>query len=173
MRCFIWLTLNGGLIISRLLADVGTVIPVNDLFGSESPSYTKGEKQSRCRLASLYRLVDLFNWARFTSSYITVSTASPSFQVCGVAPACPDLYSQSYFQKCYIIYGFFGESQIASSPKAEAGSDVWDRTSVEMLAGDRAGEGAPTHTTIFKFVRAKEALFLQLPAPLNLLNRLS
>lgn len=99
MRCFIWLTLNGGLIISRLLADVGTVIPVNDLFGSESPSYTKGEKQSRCRLASLYRLVDLFNWARFTSSYVTVSTASPSFQVCGVAPGCPALYSQSYFQK--------------------------------------------------------------------------
>lgn len=107
MRCFIWLTLNGGLIISRLLADVGTVIPVNDLFGSESPSYTKGEKQSRCRLASLYRLVDLFNWARFTSSYITVSTASPSFQVRGVAPGCPALYSQSYFQKRYIIYGFF------------------------------------------------------------------
>ncbi|CAG05047.1 unnamed protein product [Tetraodon nigroviridis] len=50
----------------------GTVTPVNDLFGNESPSYTKGEKQSRCRLASLYRLVDLFSWARFTSSYITV-----------------------------------------------------------------------------------------------------
>lgn len=50
----------------------GMVTPVNDLFGIESPSFTKGEKQSRCRLASLYRLVDLFSWARFTSSYITV-----------------------------------------------------------------------------------------------------
>ncbi|XP_045927251.1 adducin 3 (gamma) b isoform X2 [Micropterus dolomieu] len=50
----------------------GMVTPVNDLYGIESPSFTKGEKQSRCRLASLYRLVDLFNWARFTSSYITV-----------------------------------------------------------------------------------------------------
>lgn len=56
----------------------GTVTPVNDLYGIESPSYAKGEKQSRCRLASLYRLVDLFSWARFTSSYITVSTTSPS-----------------------------------------------------------------------------------------------
>ncbi|XP_026210316.1 adducin 3 (gamma) b [Anabas testudineus] len=50
----------------------GTVTPVNDLYGIESPSFAKGEKQSRCRLASLYRLVDLFSWARFTSSYITV-----------------------------------------------------------------------------------------------------
>uniref|UniRef100_A0A3B4YU93 Gamma-adducin-like n=1 Tax=Stegastes partitus TaxID=144197 RepID=A0A3B4YU93_9TELE len=50
----------------------GMVTPVNDLYGVESPSFAKGEKQSRCRLASLYRLVDLFSWARFTSSYITV-----------------------------------------------------------------------------------------------------
>uniref|UniRef100_G3P4E9 Adducin 3 (gamma) b n=1 Tax=Gasterosteus aculeatus aculeatus TaxID=481459 RepID=G3P4E9_GASAC len=51
---------------------IGMVTPVNDLFGVESPSFAKGEKQSRCRLASLYRLVDLFSWARFTSSYNTV-----------------------------------------------------------------------------------------------------
>ncbi|XP_069548905.1 gamma-adducin-like isoform X1 [Brachyistius frenatus] len=50
----------------------GMVTPVNDLYGIESPSFAKGERQSRCRLASLYRLVDLFSWARFTSSYITV-----------------------------------------------------------------------------------------------------
>ncbi|KAM4591869.1 gamma-adducin-like [Odontesthes bonariensis] len=50
----------------------GMVAPVNDLYGTESPSFAKGEKQSRSRLASLYRLVDLFSWARFTSSYITV-----------------------------------------------------------------------------------------------------
>lgn len=81
------------------MAGFGTVTPVNDLFGNESPSYTKGEKQSRCRLASLYRLVDLFSWARFTSSYITVSATSPSFLVCGTAPGRPCLYSQPYFQK--------------------------------------------------------------------------
>ncbi|XP_071754846.1 gamma-adducin-like [Centroberyx gerrardi] len=51
---------------------LGMVSPVNDLYGIESPSFAKGEKQSRCKLASLYRLVDLFSWARFTSSYITV-----------------------------------------------------------------------------------------------------
>ncbi|XP_061600722.1 adducin 3 (gamma) b [Cololabis saira] len=51
---------------------LGMVTPVNDLYGIESPSFAKGEKQSRCRLASLYRLVDLFSWDRFTSSYNTV-----------------------------------------------------------------------------------------------------
>jgi len=61
-----------------LVAGFGMVAPVNDLYGTESPSFAKGEKQSRCRLSSLYRLVDLFSWARFTSSYITVSTTSLS-----------------------------------------------------------------------------------------------
>lgn len=51
---------------------LGMVTPVNDLYGIESPSFVKGEKLNRCRLASLYRLVDLFSWARFTSSYITL-----------------------------------------------------------------------------------------------------
>lgn len=61
-----------------LVPGFGMVSPVNDLYGIETPSFAKGEKQSRCRLASLYRLVDLFSWARFTSSYITVSTTSQS-----------------------------------------------------------------------------------------------
>ncbi|XP_029927059.1 gamma-adducin-like [Myripristis murdjan] len=51
---------------------LGMVTPVNDLYGIESPTFAKGEKQNRCKLASLYRLVDLLSWARFTSSYITV-----------------------------------------------------------------------------------------------------
>ncbi|XP_075894358.1 adducin 3 (gamma) b [Nelusetta ayraudi] len=50
----------------------GMVTPVNDLYGIESPSFTKGEKHSRCKLASLYRLIDVFSWAKFTNSYITV-----------------------------------------------------------------------------------------------------
>lgn len=58
------------------LAGIGMVTPVNDLFGMESPSFAKGERQSRCGLAGLYRLVDLFSWARFTTSYNTVSTTS-------------------------------------------------------------------------------------------------
>lgn len=51
---------------------LGMVSPINDLFSAESGSMVKGEKQVRCKLASLYRLVDLFSWAHFSNAYITV-----------------------------------------------------------------------------------------------------
>ncbi|XP_072527636.1 adducin 3 (gamma) a isoform X4 [Salminus brasiliensis] len=51
---------------------LGMVTPINDLFGAESSNLVKGEKQTRCKLASLYRLVDLFSWAHFANSYVTV-----------------------------------------------------------------------------------------------------
>ncbi|XP_051979743.1 gamma-adducin-like isoform X1 [Xyrauchen texanus] len=51
---------------------LGMVTPINDLFSVESSTMVKGEKQTRCKLASLYRLVDLFSWVHFTSCYITV-----------------------------------------------------------------------------------------------------
>ncbi|XP_049327060.1 adducin 3 (gamma) a isoform X2 [Astyanax mexicanus] len=51
---------------------LGMVTPINDLFGGEFSNLVKGEKQTRCKLAALYRLVDLFSWAHFSSSYITV-----------------------------------------------------------------------------------------------------
>lgn len=50
---------------------LGMVTPINDLYGVESSSMVKGEKLTRCKLASLYRLVDLFSWAHFANSYIT------------------------------------------------------------------------------------------------------
>ncbi|XP_055072819.2 adducin 3 (gamma) a isoform X1 [Misgurnus anguillicaudatus] len=51
---------------------LGMVTPINDMFGVETNSMVKGEKQIRCKLASLYRLVDLFSWAHFTNCYVTV-----------------------------------------------------------------------------------------------------
>ncbi|XP_077379686.1 adducin 3 (gamma) a isoform X2 [Festucalex cinctus] len=50
---------------------LGMVTPINDLYNVEASAMVKGEKLTRCKLASLYRLVDLFNWAHFASSYIT------------------------------------------------------------------------------------------------------
>ncbi|KAM9770264.1 adducin 3 (gamma) a isoform 2-T4 [Menidia menidia] len=50
---------------------LGMVTPINDLYGAESSTMVKGEKLTRCKLASLYRLVDLFSWAHFANSYIT------------------------------------------------------------------------------------------------------
>uniref|UniRef100_A0A8C3HFV6 Adducin 3 n=1 Tax=Chrysemys picta bellii TaxID=8478 RepID=A0A8C3HFV6_CHRPI len=51
---------------------VGMVTPINDLPGIDTTSFVKGEKLTRCKLASLYRLADLFGWAHLANSYITV-----------------------------------------------------------------------------------------------------
>ncbi|XP_036953987.1 adducin 3 (gamma) a isoform X1 [Acanthopagrus latus] len=50
---------------------MGMVTPINDMYGVETSTMVKGEKLTRCKLASLYRLVDLFSWAHFANSYIT------------------------------------------------------------------------------------------------------
>ncbi|XP_008946406.1 PREDICTED: gamma-adducin isoform X1 [Merops nubicus] len=50
----------------------GMITPINDLPGIDTSSYVKGEKLTRCKLASLYRLADLFGWAHLPNAYITV-----------------------------------------------------------------------------------------------------
>ncbi|CAG01302.1 unnamed protein product, partial [Tetraodon nigroviridis] len=50
---------------------LGMVAPINDMFGAEYATMVKGEKQTRCKLASLYRLVDLFGWAHLGNAYVT------------------------------------------------------------------------------------------------------
>lgn len=51
---------------------LGMVTPVNDLRGSDSTSYDKGEKTLRCKLAAFYRLADLFNWSELIYNHLTV-----------------------------------------------------------------------------------------------------
>ncbi|XP_030058636.1 gamma-adducin isoform X2 [Microcaecilia unicolor] len=51
---------------------LGMVTPINDLHILGDTSFAKGEKLARCKLASMYRLADLFGWAHLTNSYITV-----------------------------------------------------------------------------------------------------
>ncbi|NXJ05376.1 ADDG protein, partial [Odontophorus gujanensis] len=50
----------------------GMITPINDLPGVDTSSFVKGEKLTRCKLASLYRLADLFGWAHLPNAYITV-----------------------------------------------------------------------------------------------------
>ncbi|NXI65752.1 ADDG protein, partial [Anseranas semipalmata] len=50
----------------------GMVTPINDLPGIDTSLFVKGEKLTRCKLASLYRLADLFGWAHLPNAYITV-----------------------------------------------------------------------------------------------------
>ncbi|XP_038827291.1 alpha-adducin-like isoform X5 [Salvelinus namaycush] len=52
------------------------VTPVNDLRGSDSISYEKGEKLLRCKLAAFYRLTDLFGWSQLIYNHVTVRVNS-------------------------------------------------------------------------------------------------
>ncbi|UYV68604.1 add-1 [Cordylochernes scorpioides] len=49
-----------------------TAIPINDIRGVDGLRYAKGEKLLRCKLASLYRLLDLYGWADSMANNITV-----------------------------------------------------------------------------------------------------
>lgn len=47
------------------------VVPINDIRGVESMGYAKGEKILRCKLAAVYRLMDLYGWAQGVGNLIT------------------------------------------------------------------------------------------------------
>uniref|UniRef100_A0A8C3YQP8 Alpha-adducin n=1 Tax=Catagonus wagneri TaxID=51154 RepID=A0A8C3YQP8_9CETA len=65
---------QGGM--AALNLSLGMVTPVNDLRGSDSIAYDKGEKLLRCKLAALYRLADLFGWSHLIYNHITTRVSS-------------------------------------------------------------------------------------------------
>ncbi|XP_054612769.1 alpha-adducin isoform X4 [Dunckerocampus dactyliophorus] len=65
---------QGGM--AALSMSLGMVTPVNDLRGSDSISYDKGEKLLRCKLAAFYRLTDLFGWSQLIYNHLTVRVNS-------------------------------------------------------------------------------------------------
>lgn len=52
-------------------ARAASVIPINDLRGVESLGFAKGEKLLRCKLAALYRVVDLCGWSHGIFNHIS------------------------------------------------------------------------------------------------------
>lgn len=48
------------------------VIPINDIRGVDGLRYAKGEKLLRCKLAGVYRLIDLYGWSESMFNHITV-----------------------------------------------------------------------------------------------------
>nr|XP_027213493.1 protein hu-li tai shao-like isoform X1 [Penaeus vannamei]XP_027213500.1 protein hu-li tai shao-like isoform X1 [Penaeus vannamei]XP_027213509.1 protein hu-li tai shao-like isoform X1 [Penaeus vannamei]XP_027213515.1 protein hu-li tai shao-like isoform X1 [Penaeus vannamei] len=47
------------------------VIPINDIRGMESLSFAKGEKLLRCKLAAVYRLIDMHGWTQSIYNHCT------------------------------------------------------------------------------------------------------
>merc|ERR1719499_2051575 len=52
-------------------AATSCVIPINDIRGIDSMVYAKGEKQLRCKLAAVYRLIDLHGWTQGIYNHVT------------------------------------------------------------------------------------------------------
>lgn len=74
---------------------LGMVTPVNDLRGSDSTSYDKGEKTLRCKLAAFYRLADLFNWSELIYNHLTVRWRWLPLE---------DRFDPFYTSFCYVKY---------------------------------------------------------------------
>jgi len=47
------------------------VVPINDIRGIDSMVYAKGEKLLRCKLAAVYRLIELYGWTQGIYNHVT------------------------------------------------------------------------------------------------------
>uniref|UniRef100_A0A8D9BH83 Protein hu-li tai shao n=1 Tax=Cacopsylla melanoneura TaxID=428564 RepID=A0A8D9BH83_9HEMI len=56
---------------TNLFRSSNCVAPINDIRGVESMGYAKGEKILRCKVAAVYRLMDLYGWTQNIQNHIT------------------------------------------------------------------------------------------------------
>jgi len=54
------------------------VVPINDIRGIDSMVYAKGEKHLRCKLASVYRLIDIKGWTQGIYNHVTARVSQDS-----------------------------------------------------------------------------------------------
>ena len=47
------------------------MVPINDIRGIDSMKYAKGEKVLRCKLAAVYRLIQLQGWTQGIYNHVT------------------------------------------------------------------------------------------------------
>lgn len=52
--------------------------PINDLHTADSLNLAKGERLMRCKISSVYRLLDLYGWAQLSDTYVTVRSRCPA-----------------------------------------------------------------------------------------------
>ncbi|KAJ6653260.1 hypothetical protein lerEdw1_009424 [Lerista edwardsae] len=77
--------------------NLSTVTPINDLHSTDSTSLAKGERLMRCKVGSVYRLLDLYGWAQLSSTYVTlrVSKEQDHFLICPVGLSCHEVTASS------------------------------------------------------------------------------
>ncbi|XP_019738446.1 alpha-adducin isoform X13 [Hippocampus comes] len=118
---------QGGM--AALSMSLGMVTPVNDLRGSDSISYDKGEKLLRCKLAAFYRLTDLFGWSQLIYNHLTVRVNSD--------------------QERFLIVPFgllYSEVTASSLVKIDLSGDIVDRGSTNLGVN---GAGFNLHAAIY------------------------
>ncbi|XP_077661780.1 beta-adducin isoform X3 [Eretmochelys imbricata] len=73
------------------------VTPINDLHSTESLSLAKGERLMRCKVGSIYRLLDLYGWAQLSNTYVTmrVSKEQDHFLICPTGLSCNEVTASS------------------------------------------------------------------------------
>ncbi|KAF7995770.1 hypothetical protein HCN44_006877 [Aphidius gifuensis] len=56
---------------SNVFKNSNCVVPINDIRGGDVTGYLPGEKQLRCKLASVFRLLDLYGWTQGVGGQIS------------------------------------------------------------------------------------------------------
>ncbi|XP_077593047.1 alpha-adducin isoform X7 [Stigmatopora nigra] len=118
---------QGGM--AALNISLGMVTPVNDLRGSDSISYDKGEKLLRCKLAAFYRLTDLLGWSQLIYNHLTVRV--------------------SLDEERFLIVPFgllYSEVTASSLVKVDLSGDIVDRGSTNLGIN---GAGFNLHSAIY------------------------
>ncbi|XP_069070201.1 beta-adducin isoform X1 [Pleurodeles waltl] len=76
---------------------LSSVTPINDLYCNDSIPMIKGERLMRCKLTSIYRLLDLYGWSQLSNTYVTlkVSKEQEHFLIIPKALTCSEVTASS------------------------------------------------------------------------------
>ncbi|EFB22277.1 hypothetical protein PANDA_002883, partial [Ailuropoda melanoleuca] len=73
------------------------MMPINDLHTADSLNLAKGERLMRCKISSVYRLLDLYGWAQLSDTYVTlrVSKEQDHFLISPKGVSCSEVTASS------------------------------------------------------------------------------
>ncbi|XP_049712983.1 beta-adducin isoform X1 [Elephas maximus indicus] len=74
-----------------------TITPINDLHTADSLNLAKGERLMRCKISSVYRLLDIYGWAQLSDTYVTmrVSKEQDHFLISPKGVSCNEVTASS------------------------------------------------------------------------------
>ncbi|XP_006880921.1 PREDICTED: beta-adducin isoform X2 [Elephantulus edwardii] len=74
-----------------------SMTPINDLHTADSLNLAKGERLMRCKISSVYRLLDIYGWAQLSDTYVTlrVSKEQDHFLISPKGVSCSEVTASS------------------------------------------------------------------------------